>query len=267
MKKMVYPLFLLLVNAAIIVATQVTGGGTWFAESGVIHLLALIFCGLSVITIFKLRHLEGEVFMSVFKSFLAALVLFSFVHVLEFVVNAVPNEGLKGVADLIVIILYAMGLVQISDGYKNVLLLRKTEDDRVPQLPGIMLLVLALICLVVYMIPALEDAKPFLPVMMLFFTIPLAINLVHRGHRMVKLMPMLTGFMQYMRLSFLLIAFASAFEFLESVQISAIPEEQMTYFAHYAFYAAISLQLLGFSTLFTLGGIYEELRLEKKKTP
>jgi len=80
--------------------------------------------------------------------------------------------------------------------------------------------------------------------------------------RLGRALPLLKGFATYLMLAAGLIMLAAGFEFLESTGILlplAIPHVQVIYFAHFAFFGALSTIILGFGKLAEPTGIYKDL--------
>lgn len=269
MKKYSFPLLLLSLNIGIILVAEFSGGGSFFKTSGLIHLMAIFFCLLSVYTIFRLRYLQGEVFSKIFQSLSAALLIFGLAHVIEYfmVISDLQNSW-RQITDISVLVLYALSLVITYHGFEGVLKMRPHNKKRLMFLPAIALFFLAVIAFLVLAIDrdALAGYTLIVPMGLALFNITITLFLVTQNKEIAKIMPFLKQFISMLRYSLLLMALATIFELLEIMQVTLIPQIQITYLAHFALYAGISIQLLAFNKLSNLGGIYEDLRNASKQS-
>ncbi len=269
MKKYLFPSLLLALNIIIISVAEFSGNGSFFETSGLIHLMAIFFCLLSIYTIYRLRYLQGEVFSKIFQSLSAALLIFSAAHVIEyFMTIANLQNSLKQITDVSVLVLYAFSLIVTYRGFEGILKMRPSNKKRLMFLPGIALCLLAVIALLILMVDreALAGYALIFPMGLALFNITITLFLVSQNKEITKIMPFLNQFISMLRYSLLLMALATIFELLEIMKVTAIPQIQITYLAHFALYAGISVQLLAFNKLYNLGGIYEDLRNASKKS-
>lgn len=264
LEKLLNPYLLISLNLVIILVSEFSGGGVYFEESGLIHLIAVVFVLLCAYTVSSFRHLQGGSFFTIFKGFLIALALFSLVHIVEYLaVIGLIGERLEELADFNVMVFYAVGFISILIGFKNVLGIYHGSQSKVKLLYW-MVVPMVLISFFVFIKGDVEffGSEIILSLLMVALNVIIGALVIFKSLEIEKIMSMFKHFMRYMRYSFILVIVAVLFEFLEIFGLSFIPDTQITYLTHFAFYIALGFQLLAFRQLFNLGGVYEDLEKE-----
>lgn len=261
MKKFLLPIVLIVVNLLVIGAMTMSGDGIFFGKTGLTHLSTALFSLANIFAIFRLRYLEGNVAFTIAKSFLVAVTLFGLGFITEYLISiAGAGDRMEVLADFFVLMLSAIGLVLILRGYNNVVAL---YNGNIKGFPVIMSGITAIFAIIVF--EYLEYGASFelqsflLPLVLVAFCVPVMVVLFLQSLKIGKKMSVLKSFMKYTRAGFVVLLVGIIFEFLEILGFAMIPELQVNYITHAMFNAGLSLQLLAFSTLFSLGGLYKEL--------
>lgn len=264
LEKILNPYLFVLLNLAIILAAEFTGGGAYFEDTGLIHIIAIIFVVFCVYLISNFWYLRRGVFFNIFQGFLIALTFFSLVHIIEYMaITKALGERMAELADFNAMILYGLGFTIIFNEFKKILNLYHGHHSKT----GPAWLIVAVLALTSFFTLMRGNADflgsdILLPFLMLIFNAGIGAFLFFRSSDIEEIMPMFRELMSYMRFSFIFIIIAVLFEFLEGLEMSWVSATQITYSAHFSFYIALSIQLLAMGKLFKLGGIYKDLREE-----
>ena len=75
---------LLIVNLAIIAVAELIGGGRYFYDTGLIHLIGIIFIGLAVYRIFTRYYFQDQFFKKFLKLSLTAFTILATTQIFEY---------------------------------------------------------------------------------------------------------------------------------------------------------------------------------------
>lgn len=262
------PYFLLILNGAIIILAELTAGGRFFYETGLIHIIAVAFVVLATSRIFLHYYTFDPVLEKFLHAVLFGLLIFAGSHILEFISFEVLHEY-KDAVFANVVNVYIISLIAIAIG-AEIFIRSYRSGSRLL----ISLLILAA-ALPVFLIVALllnsrlVSLEPynFAPYIYAAVVVSVGILAFLKTSRIKKMVPVTTGFSSYVLAGIVLIVLATLpnifYEFLQNS--IGIPEYQTVYFSHFTFYLALSAMFLAFRKLSYLGGIYEDLKILAKK--
>lgn len=260
----IYTLFI--VNLAVIAAAEFVGGGRYFYDTGLIHLIEVVFAGLVILRILNRYYLQDVFFKKFLKLSLMAFAVLTITHVFEYLWIKFSSLN-QVVVETGVVGLYFASFLFLIAGLDFVLRIARRKPDINLGLPSIILF-LVVVFSIVFMAggaPILgENIKAFLYVY-LALVAALGIFAIAMSLKIKKVLPLLKGFVNYLIPGIIFIIIASLLESLEILEFSTINEIQTTYFAHFAIYFALSFMFLGFGKLLSLGGIYEDIKKELEK--
>lgn len=257
-EKILNPRVLLSLNIFIIVATELSG--KFFQEKGIIHLIAILFVVLGISRIFVHYDAYDRYLRLLIVGGSAALVIFSLSHLVEFLGYAY----LKTYEDAIfvnVVNFYIMSILAVAIGAEYFL---RTLKKNSTVMIGTMIAGIAIFIFLVWLIfsnkvqVSLEPDEPWLYVYgaLVFGASFLSLSRLIKVKKHVSIM---TGFINYFVMAFVLITVSSAqYVFYELIEKIGIPDFQIVYIGHFLFYGALSLMFLAFVRLTNLGGIYKE---------
>jgi hypothetical protein len=257
LEKILNPLFIVAINIAIIIAAEATGD--LFLRTGAIHIIALVFLFLGISRIFVHyrtfdQYLQPMVFGSV-----AALLLFSFSHVVEYA--SFEHDGHELYADALyvdVTNMYMTAMLLVALG-AQFFLYKRTQ--RTAGLTIITALFVAIFAATLFGLLRMYELsiEPDEPWIYLYSVLVLLVTLVSANRMLVlgKSASLLKKFTGYIVISFILIAVAALdyllYELLEELGVAAV---QIVYISHFLFFAALSLMFLAYPKLAKPQGLY-----------
>ncbi|MFZ3044195.1 MAG: hypothetical protein WA058_03790 [Minisyncoccia bacterium] len=254
---------LIVINGVIIALVLTAGGGRYFFETGLIHLIALIFIALALLRIF-FRHYTYDPILEKFVAASAfALFIFAGSHIIEYVsmmfLNRYQDAVFANVANfyLISTLSIIIGATYFSSiDYKAYsAYLRKTA----------IALVAGLLLASVYL---LTHDKAISLEMVSIWPYVYAAALLGAGIlatveilKIRRLTPIMVGFTTYLLSALIAILLAILPNiFYDGLAVLGVPSYLSIYASHFLFYAALSLFFLAFEKLSYLGGVYEDLK-------
>lgn len=262
-EKFFNPYLLIVINVGIIVCALTVGGGKLFFDTGLIHIIAMLFVALAISRIFFHHYTYDPILEKFVHANLLAMMVFALSHVFEFVsfviLREYPDTVFANVANLYMISLFIM---IIGAGpfvaFKYPLY---TKWARVLSVAGIVtLLFLTAATMWSDTVVSLDtdDVAPYLYSLILGVTTALALWEVHK----IKVIaPVARGFASYLAATILLIAFAALanilYEFLKDY--AGVADYLSIYLSHFAFYAALSIFFLAFGEFRNLGGVFADI--------
>ncbi|MFA6519523.1 MAG: hypothetical protein WCT41_01715 [Candidatus Paceibacterota bacterium] len=254
---------LLIINLLIIVLALTVGGGLYFFETGLIHLIALIFIALAVLRIIYHHYTYDPILEKFVHASLFALIVFAGSHIIEYismmflnryqdaVFANVGNFYLIGTFSIIIGATYFSGINHRT--YASFLRMLSYAF-----IAGFFLFSVFLFANDRAIGLEVEDPAPFLYALMLVIAGVLAVIEIVKIRRLT---PIMHGFTTYLLggLVLLLIAILPNI-FYDFLAIAGVPSYMSIYSSHFLFYAALSLFFLAFKKLSYMGGVYEDLK-------
>lgn len=268
-EKIFNPWTLLALNAVIIFAAELAGGGEFFMETGLIHAIAIAFILLSVSRVYTHYHTFDAFLERLVHAALAAMTVFSFSHVAEFlsymVFHLKEDAVFVNVANF-----YIASMLFIGLGAEYFIRTHNHKNRWAAYVIGFFIL-LALALIPIFMLrddlPSLEPGEPMFAI---YFVAVLAITTftIIKLLNIRRLVSMTREFINYLIAAIALIGLSAiqnvAYDVLEEL---GMPDRQIMYTSHFAFYGALSLMFLAFVRLANLPGIYSALQKEKLPPP
>lgn len=266
--KLFNPITLLVINAIIILLAESVGGGAFFYTSGIIHIIALLFIVLAITRVYFHYYTYDPVLEKFLHASIAALLVFGASHIVEFlsiiVLKTYQDTTFASVAQF-----YMASILLITVGTE--IFLRK-HDRRSYLFIGFLSSVIAFLFGFTAFILKNDQfisLEPDEPVVYIYMTALIAIGIlgVWQMIRIKKLVPIMSGFVNYLTVAIGMVVIATIPNIFYEVMEHGlgIPEMQVTYLSHFTFYAALSVLFLAFGRLSTLGGIYKDLDEEVAK--
>lgn len=248
---------LLFINVAILILVELTG--TFFMETGLIHLIAILFIILGASRIFVHYDIHDQFLKPFIISGIIALLLLSVSHILEYASYAYfffPYETVAAnVANL-----YLASLLMIASGI--IFFLSRVEKNLVifkyifPAGAAVCLIATIIFFLYPTLFPKIEWLQYF------YLTIVIGVAFVASSQLIFlkRHVSIMVNFINYFNAAFLLMAVATLLYILnEPLEELSISYMQVMYISHFLFYGALSLMFLAYSKFANLGGIYAEV--------
>ncbi len=257
---------ILIVNLLIIAAAELIGNGRYFYDTGLIHLIGAFFAALVIYRIFTRYHLQDQFFKKFMRFSLTAFSVLAVAHILEFLWIRFLPLG-QEIIETAVIGFYLTCFFFLAIGLEFILRVARQKSEVNLHLPTIILFLVIIfsIFFMAFGAPLLgEKIKAFLYVY-LFWLVMLGIFIIIKSLELKRVLPLMSGFINYLILGIVFIIMAGWLEFFELFKPLFVDEIQITYLAHFTVYFALSFIFLGFGKLLNLGGIYEEVKKEIEK--
>lgn len=261
---------LLILNAAIIIAAEFTGGGILFFEKGIIHGIALIFIGAVAVALSRQYYLADPILKKFLNACLIAFAVFSASHAVEFL--SYYFLGKYGdylfaltlnfyIISLLIMIAGSEIFMRAYSGYKSTRFIFILSD--------IAIVVFAVFSTLLYLNPALISFEPAnaAPYFYSFVVLTATFLFWRRILRLTRAVPQLSGFLNLLGWMAGLIAvsafFYSSYEIIKD--FLGVPEYQIIYLSHFVFYAGMSLMFVAFQKLSVVGGgVIDDIKNRKK---
>jgi hypothetical protein len=262
LKKILNGKTLLGINIALVLATQLVGGGRWFHDSGAVHIVAILFIVLAMTRLFSPYKVSDPFIGKFVRASIVALIFFAASHVVEFVTIVMldlPPEAVH----VSVLSVYIASVLFFLLGVQYVL--RMTGRQSSPYSWTLLVLVSAIITAIVYVAvnpSSIYHSATAPGVLLALYGIALLLVIVFQviGFRKVqRILPVLKGMQSHLLMAsafIVLSVFPTIYHQLWG-HSSGIPGYQIVYFSHYGFYAAASSLYLAFGALDKVGGVYE----------
>lgn len=258
---------LVAINVLIIAIVELMGD--FFYDSGAIHILAIFFVIVNVFILIKFNALDEPHFKKIFKTFNLSVIFLALVHVLEYLGHnplVTIEEELEEVIDVAVIAGYLLFFFVILYGLRSVVLSYNKATSTINAMPKMVMLFPVLIVAMIVALfingsTVLFENEHIVSVFMLSMTVILGIAVIIYANNVIKPLSLLKDFIRMYQIGSVLVIFSALMELLETISMP-IPEEQITYFSHFFYYAGLSVMIYGTMKLFDLGGIYKDLLKE-----
>ena len=261
-EKLFTPYLLIALNLAIILSAEFVGGGAYFAETGLMHGIAIVFVGLIIVRIFSDYAFSDRILRGFLKIQLAFFLFFGLVHVYEYF--GLHILGLDSeVVELSVVFSYLLWFIGIILALEFVFrIYRKKSIIFTVVLSA--LLAAGFLGLIGATVSGMSVENlplwitPAILVGIVFFGIAGILSM----RKIRKIMPVFEEYSHYAIPAMILVvlaAFAEYFESTGTLRSFGISDTQNLYIAHFLVYATASLLLIGFGKLKKPTGIYTEM--------
>ncbi len=251
--------FFIILNVVIIAAVE--GTGTYFYDTGMLHIIALFFIVLAVIRIFMHYRTYDQFLDKIKHASIMALFIFAASHIMEYI-NFTVYRRYDDAVFITTIQFYLIGLASIAIGAE--LFLAKYDHRSYIQVTLLYLLSIALAISNIaislnHNLITLKMNSGF-PYVYTALTVLLLVIGISKMRRLKKKISISIGFLNYMMWSVSLIAITTIpniyYEILE--EVFHIPMFQTMYISHFIFFISLSLMFLSYKQLANLTGLYAE---------
>lgn len=256
------------INAVVITLTLTAGNGLLFIETGLIHLIAIVFIVLAILRILYHRYTYDPILEKFIHASSFALLVFAGSHIIEYVsmmfLNRYQDAVFANVANFYLISTFS---IIIGATYFTSIDYKKYS----PFLRRLSYIVIAgffLFSVFLFMNDKAisldtEHLAPFLYAFALLVACAFSVSEIIKIRRLT---PIMLGFTAYLSGALILIIVAILPNiFYEALADIGIPSYMSVYLSHFIFYAALSLFFLAFKHLSHLGGVYDELQANNIK--
>lgn len=261
-EKLFTPYALVALNIAIILSAEFIGGGTYFAETGLVHAIAILFVALIVMRILSDYAFSDYIIKGFLRIQLAFFLFLGLVHIYEyFGINVFALRGV--VVELSVMasyFLWVLGVLLAQEFvfriyYKKTFLFTAVLSA---------IIVLGFLLLVGSNISnAFAESLPvWLPQVMLVGLAGFGVAGILSMMKIIEIMPVFREYSYYAIPAMVLLVLSAFSEYLEStysLNAFRISDVQNLYISHFLIYAVLSLLLIGFGKLKKPMGIYAEM--------
>lgn len=260
--KIFNPYSLLVINIIVISLSLTIGGGLFFHESGLIHLITIFFLALAILRVFSHYYTYDPILEKFVHMSLISLIALSIAHLIEFISLDIFHKN----EDAVIVNLvnfYLISLIVLIIGTEYFSKIRyKLSSFLIKALP-IVIFIFVIITIIFFINDQMVSLKigGLMPCVYTALIFIIGLLAVIEVSKIKKLTAVTVGFVNYLTGAVVFIIISTLIYILHSFIASlGIPEYQVDYFSHFTFYAALSLIFLAFTKLSYLGGVYEELR-------
>ncbi|MBI5798404.1 MAG: hypothetical protein HZB10_00540 [Candidatus Yonathbacteria bacterium] len=261
-EKLFTPSILIALNLAIILAAEFMGGGTYFAETGLMHAIAIVFVGLIILQIFTDYAFSDRILKGFLRVQLGFFLFLGLVHFYEYLglhILMLDSE----IVEISVAISYLMWFLGMLLALEFVSRIYYQRSGFVMKILVALISFVALVLIALHVVP---DATVYLPVwfpeMVLFVIVVLAFAEISSLVKMRKIMPVFEGYSNYAIPAMTILFLAAFSEYAEStgiLNLIGLSDVQNLYISHFLIYAVLSLLLIGFGKLKRPKGIYADM--------
>lgn len=255
-ERIMTPTVLVIINLIIIIAAEATG--ELFLETGLIHIIALFFLILGISRIFVHYKTFDQYLQPLLLGSVAAILLFSFSHVVEYFSFGHGEEAYDDALYVDVTNMYSTAMLLVALGAQFFIYKRVHKLWTLLLCLGAFALSLALTILGLirsYELP-LEPDEPWIYLYGVLVLLATYLS-VSRMHALGSATSIMKQFSGYLVVAFILVAGSAlyylAYELLEEL---GLPDTQIIYISHFMFYAALSLMFLAYPRLAKPQGLY-----------
>ncbi len=264
------PVAFFLANIAIIAVVEITG--QLFFNLGIIHIIAILFIGLSVIRIFVRYYSYDPVLEKFFQASLAALFVFTLSHIVEYF--SMSMGAFVYYSDSVLVNttnFYLISLMLVVIGAED--FLRIYDSRSAMQIKVLIGLIAALVVLIFvfttkkdWVSLELDNPTPYVYMALVIFFGLMALKKVVQIGKHVAIS---TAFTNFLSASIILIMLSTVpYIFYDLLQSKFnFPLYQIMYLSHFIFYASLSLFFLAFGRVKIVGGVYEAANEVTPKVP
>lgn len=250
---------LLVINILIVIAAEASG--TFFARSGLIHLLAIIFVGLGLVRLWFHTHVHDQYLEPIIHRGILALLVLAISHIVEYVSFMhlkLPRQAIYAN----VINFYLAGLLIINLGVEG--FLRKLRNDSSKIIPTSWIVIAGFFVLIgiLFMNPQSVSLSPgsWHVFGYLLATTLVATFSIYRLTLLKNHVAIMVKFISYFIAAIILISACAVISATEEyIAQLGVPTIQIAFINHFLFYGALSLVFLAYERLLHLGGVYDDL--------
>ncbi len=256
---------LLSVNISILLATELSG--QYFAQTGVIHMIALVFVILGISRVFVHYDAYDRYLRLLIRGGSVALLIFSASHLVEFLGYMYFKTYTDGIF-VNVINFYIMSMLAVAIGAEYFLRTLKRGRMITIVVLGMGVAVFFLLTILIFLNQVSVSLEPSgaIPYIYGLLVIMSSVFSINRLVNIKKHVSIMVGFVNYFIAAFILIAISSLqYVFYDVFQGLGMPDFQIVYVSHFLFYGALTLMFLAFVRLTDLGGIYQEAQKTEQK--
>jgi len=262
LEKIFTPYTLLVINLAIVFASETIGHGKTFHDTGIIHGIAVLFIILASTRIFQKYYLFDPEIRNMLRYSLWAMAFFAVSHFVEFasfvLFRTYTDAAFANVINFYVasLLFMAMGSEQVFVAYE------KRSKVRMKAYAVAIAFFIGLTFLFIWK-NALISLEPDEIAPYAYAAVVLGVGIYgfRQWRRVGKLYPWFGGFVKLMTQATTLIMLATFpnifYELLEHV---GVEEVQSIYLSHFTFYAALSVMYLAYGDSLKIGGIHKDIR-------
>jgi hypothetical protein len=264
------PLTLFLVNLVIIVVAEITN--QLFFRLGIIHIIAILFIGLSVLRIFLRYYSYDPILEKFFQASLAALFVFALSHIVEYFSMSMGDFVYYSDSVLVnTTNFYLISLMLVMIGAESFLRIR--DSRATTQIKTLVGLISALVILIFVFTTKkdmvsleLDRPEPYVYMASVIFFGLMALKKVRRIGKHVGIS---AAFTKFLSAAIILIMLSTApYIFYDLLEAKFnFPLYQIMYLSHFFFYASLSLFFLAFGRMKIAGGVYEAAKEIMPKVP
>lgn len=261
-EKLFTPYALIALNIAIILGAEFVGGGTFFAETGLVHAIAFLFVGLIIVRIFSDYAFSDRILKGFLKIQLVFFLFLGFVHVYEYFGLHVYmfNDEIVELSATVSYFLWILGVLLALE-----FVFRIYQKKSALFFTTLSVIIagcfVALIGANISSVFA-ESLPEWLPITMLVSIVLFGTLGILSIRKIRKIMPVFMEYSRYAIPAMILLvftAFSEYFESTHSLNAFGISDIQNLYISHFLTYAVLSLLLIGFGKLKKPKGIYTEM--------
>lgn len=253
---------LLLINVIGILLTEFVGNGTFFAETGLVHGVAVLFIVLIIVSIFTDYVYSDRILKGFLKIQFALTLLLGFAHVYEYFGTNVFILR-DDVVELSMMATYLIWLIGTTLSFEFLFKIYYKKSYLFTVILSLVILAGLGILVFANLSNNFADMlSPWLPKMVLGSTVVFAGLNAFYMRKIVGIMPIFkeTAKCAIPAMALVLLAtFSEYFESTGALKDFGISATQNLYISHFLIYGALSLLLIAFSKLKKPAGIYAEM--------
>lgn len=266
MEKILGLWFFVALNILIILAVELTG--KYFYNTGILHVIALLFVLLAVVRIF-VHYKTYDQFLDKLKhASIFALFIFALSHIAEYI-NFMVYYRYDDAVFATTVNFYLIGLASITIGAELFFIQYDHRSNWQVKILYLLAIVLAIFNIAIafkhdWVTLELDSVFPYAYTLLAIILLVVGIKKILRLRNKISIS---VGFLNYLVASICLIAVAMFpnifYDLLESVL--GIPMFQIMYISHFAFFMSLSLMFLSYKKLSNLKGVYADAEKMLKK--
>ena len=256
---------LLAINVTILLATELSG--QYFAKTGIIHLIAIVFVILGISRIFIHYDAYDRYLRLLIRGGSVALVIFSISHLVE-LLGYVYFKNYVDAIFINVINFYIISMLAVAIGAEYFLRTLKRGRMTTIVVLGMGVAVFFILTILILFNKVLVSLEPdgLTPYIYGLLVVVASVFSINRLVSIKKHVSIMVGFVNYFIAAFVLITISALqYVFYDVLEGLGMPDFQVVYVSHFLFYGALTLMFLAFVRLTDLGGIYKEAQKTEQK--
>ncbi len=247
---------------SIILSAELVGGGTFFAETGLIHAVVLVFVALIVLRIFSKYAFEDYMLKGFLKIQMVFLLFLGLTHVYEYVgLNVIPFND--PVVEFSVTIFYLVWIIGNVLALEFICRIYKKRTYIITVLLYLLMAVAIVGAIFLHIFHGAVEYMPmWVPVLVLGAVVVLGIVGIVQIFRLNNIMPIFNIFSLYAVPAVVFVVFAAFSEYSEATGFLGnygVSDTQGLYLSHFTIYIALALLFVAFGKLKRPDGIYKEI--------